>query len=79
MAGLAALTAFALNEFADAVPLAQKAVELDPRNPWPTRLLANLYFDLADEQKFLVTVEQAEARWPKDSPLSTGIRETRPD
>ena len=74
-----------LNRFADAVPLAQKALELDPGDPGPTLILANLYLDLGDEQKFVVTMEQAEKRWPKHADvlfwlaLSTSINETRPD
>ena len=63
--GLAGLTAYALNRFADAVPLAQKALELDPGAPEPSLILANLYFDLGDEQKFVETMDQAKKRWPE--------------
>jgi TolB-like protein/Tfp pilus assembly protein PilF len=71
--GLSGLTAYARNRFADAVPLAQKALELDPGDPGPTLTLADLYLDLGDEQKFVVTMEQAEKRWPEHADVLTWL------
>jgi len=58
------LTAYALNRFADAVPLVQKTLELDPGGPGWAWGLASLYLDLGDESKTFATTEQAARRWP---------------
>ena len=72
-ANLAILMAYALNRFADAVPLVQKAVELDPGNPSWSLALAILYLDLGDESESFATIEQAAKRWPDDpAMLSSG-------
>ena len=63
---LAALDAYAFNHFADAVPLAEKAIELDLGNPWPSDTLASLSFDLGDDHTFFATTAQAAKRWPND-------------
>jgi tetratricopeptide (TPR) repeat protein len=60
------MMALALNRFADAVPLMQKAVELDPGSPGGSTALAIVYLDLGDESKSLATIEQAARRWPDD-------------
>ena len=61
---LAILNAYAFDRFADAVPVAQKAMELDPGSPVPSDALAGLYFDLGDDNKFFETTAQAAKRWP---------------
>jgi tetratricopeptide (TPR) repeat protein len=64
---LAYLMAYALNRFADAVPLEQKAVDLDPDSPFGALGLASLYLDFGDESKSFATIhEQAAKRWPND-------------
>jgi TolB-like protein/Tfp pilus assembly protein PilF len=65
---LALLNAYAFNQFADAIPLAQRATELDSGSPIPLVLLANMYADLGDDDKSLETNATAAKRWP-DSPL----------
>jgi TolB-like protein len=65
-ANLGYLMAYALNRFADSVPLMQKAVELDPGSPVWSMGLAGLYLDLGDESQSFATIEQAAARWPDD-------------
>jgi TolB-like protein/cytochrome c-type biogenesis protein CcmH/NrfG len=65
---LANLNAYAFDRFADAVPVAQKAMELDPGSPVPSDGLAGLYFDLGDDRKFFETIAQAGRRWP-DAPV----------
>ena len=68
--GLGFLMAYAMNRFADAVPLVQKAVELDPGN-WMWSMgplgLPVLYLDLDDESKLFATMEPAETRFPDDT------------
>jgi TolB-like protein/predicted Zn-dependent protease len=66
---LGSLKAYALNRFADAVPLMQKAVELDPGSPWMSASFADLYLDFGDESKFFTMIEQAARRWPDDWPI----------
>ncbi len=57
----------AFTRYADAVPLAQKAIDLDPDSPlWPG-LLTWLYINLGDRRLALSTIEQAARRWPNDS------------
>jgi TolB-like protein/Flp pilus assembly protein TadD len=58
------LTAYALNDFAVAVPLVRKTVELDPGGPGWAWGLASMYLDLGDESRSLATTEQAIRRWP---------------
>ena len=64
---LAILNAYAFDRFADAVPLVQKAMELDPGSP--SDALAVLYFDLGDDNKFFETTAQAAKRWPDDADI----------
>ena len=64
--GLGLLMAYAWNRFADAVPLVQKAMELDPSDAWWSWNLASLYFDLGDESASFATIERAAKRWPDD-------------
>jgi TolB-like protein/Flp pilus assembly protein TadD len=64
--GLALLNAYAFDRFTDAVPLAQKAMELDSGSPRPSFLLARLYFDLGDDNKLFDMTAQAAKRWPDD-------------
>jgi tetratricopeptide (TPR) repeat protein len=62
--GICFATAF--NRYADAVPLAQKAIDLDPDSTaWPW-LLAQFYFQLRDERSWLSTIEQGVRRWPNN-------------
>jgi TolB-like protein/Flp pilus assembly protein TadD len=65
-ANLGYLMAYALNRLADAVPLVQKAMELDPGNSGWSMGLANLYLDLGDESKSFATIERAARRWPNN-------------
>ena len=60
------LTAYALNRFAEAVPLVQKTLELDPDGPWWPWGLASMYLDLGDEAAAISTSEQAAKRWPEN-------------
>jgi tetratricopeptide (TPR) repeat protein len=71
--GLANLLAYALNRFADAVPIGQTAAELDRGAPYPSITLAQLYFDLGDDQKFFEAIAQAEKRWPGDSGVQINV------
>ena len=64
---LAILNAYALDRFTDAVPLAQKAMELDPGNPSYSSIQASLYLDLGDDRRFIDATSQAAKRWPDDS------------
>jgi TolB-like protein/Flp pilus assembly protein TadD len=66
---LAFLNAYAFDRFADAVPLVQKAMELDPGSPGPSDALAALYFDLGNDSKFFETTAQAAKRWPHDDAI----------
>jgi tetratricopeptide (TPR) repeat protein len=63
---LALVNAYALDRFTDAVPLAQKAMELDSDSPHPAPPLALLYFDLGDDDKLFDMTAQAAKRWPDD-------------
>jgi TolB-like protein/Tfp pilus assembly protein PilF len=71
--GLAGLTAYALNRFAEAVPIGQTAAELDQGSPGPSLTLANLYFDLGDDQKYFGAIAQAEKRWSDDPLVQTSV------
>ena len=63
---LGSLMAYALNRFADAVPLVEKADELDPGNPYWLQVLAIVYLDLGDEAESFETIGQAAKRWPDE-------------
>jgi TolB-like protein/Tfp pilus assembly protein PilF len=63
---LALLNAYAFDRFTDAVPLAQKAMELDSGSPHAARPLALLYFDLGDDNELFDLTAQAANRWPDD-------------
>ena len=64
---LANLNAYAFARFVEAVPLAEKAMQLDPGSPLASFPLARLYFDLDDDSKVLELANGAE-RWP-DAPF----------
>jgi len=55
-----------MNRFAEAVPLARKAADLDPGAPRGLSNLAELYFALGDDRSFVETTEQAASHWPND-------------
>jgi tetratricopeptide (TPR) repeat protein len=63
---LSALLAYRMNRFVEAVPLAQKAADLDPMNPSRLRDLAVLYLAIGDERSFVETIGRASSRWPDD-------------
>ena len=65
---LSNLNAYAFNRFVEAVPLAEKAMQLDPVSPLASFPLARLYFDLGDDSKVVETLANAGQRWP-DAPL----------
>jgi tetratricopeptide (TPR) repeat protein len=65
---LSNLNAYAFNRFVEAVPLAEKAMQLDPVSPLSAFPLARLHFDLGDDSKVLETLPNAAERWP-DAPL----------
>jgi TolB-like protein/Tfp pilus assembly protein PilF len=60
--GLSMLAAHAMGNFLAAVPLAEKAVALDPDSP--TQWLTGLYWGLGDDASVDRVLRQAEARWP---------------
>ena len=64
--GLALLNAYGLDHVADAIPLVQKAAEIDPGAPYLASSLSALYFTLGDENKFAELAGQAAKRWPED-------------
>ena len=64
--GLAVLNAYALNSFADAVPLALKAKELDSGGTNAFVMLAMLYLDLGDDTHATRLFEAARKRWSDD-------------
>ena len=66
---LAILNAYAFDRVADAVPLAQKAMELDSGSPVPSDVLELLYFDLGDDNKLFDMTAQAAKRWPDDAEI----------
>jgi tetratricopeptide (TPR) repeat protein len=70
---LAILNAYAFDRFADAVPVAQKAMELDPGSPVPSDALALLYFDLGDDNKYFDMTAQAAKRWPDDAEIQRSL------
>jgi TolB-like protein/Tfp pilus assembly protein PilF len=61
---LGRLQAHALNRYADAVPLLEKAIEQDPGEPSGPVTLALLYLDLADDAAASQLLKSAERRWP---------------
>jgi TolB-like protein len=63
---LARLDAYARNNFADAVPLSERASELDLGNPGFLVDLATLYLDLGDDVNVARVLEVARQRWPDD-------------
>ena len=63
---LSGFTAYVMNDFVTAVPLAQRAVELDPDNPLYAGVLALLYRDLEDDASLDRVLRHAEERWPDD-------------
>ena len=65
---LSNLNAYAFARFVEAVPLAEKAMQLDPGSPLAAFPLARLYFDLDDDSKVLETLANGAERWP-DAPL----------
>jgi len=64
---LAALAAFATDDFVKAVPLAEKSVALDPDSPVSTMLLAMLYQALGDDASYDRVLRPAEERWPDNA------------
>jgi len=63
----AGLAAYAMDDFVTAVPLAEKAVALDPDNPFGTMLLAIMYGGLGDDASCDRVLRQAEDRWPDNA------------
>ena len=77
---LANLNAYAFDRFTDAVPLAEKAMQLDPDSPLVSFALARIYFDLGDDSKVFERNANAAKRWP-DHPLiqlQLGLRQPDP-
>jgi TolB-like protein/Tfp pilus assembly protein PilF len=70
--GIATIRAYALNRFADAVHLVQKAIELDAGNPRIACWLALLYLDLGDDRQSSLIIEAALESWP-DHPFVLGV------
>jgi TolB-like protein/Tfp pilus assembly protein PilF len=64
---LANLNAYAFDRFTDAVPLAEKAMQLDSGSPLVYFGLARLYFDLGDDSKLFEGIANAAKRWPDDA------------
>ncbi len=63
---LADLAAYAGNDFAAAVPLAEKAKALDPDNPNMAIGLVKLHWEMGDDAAFGLALRQAGQRWPDD-------------
>jgi TolB-like protein/Flp pilus assembly protein TadD len=70
---LAGLNAYAHNNFADAVPLAERATKLDSGNPGFFANLALLYLDLGDDVEVSRLLKAARQRWSDDEPAVTLI------
>ena len=64
---LAGLTAYAMDDFVTAVPLAEKAMALDADNAWGAVMLVMLYSDLGDDASFDRVLQQAADRWPDNA------------
>ena len=79
---VASLLAYALGKPADAVPFAQKAMELDPGNPGNAGYLAWLHFDLgndADANRLLAVARQIGPADYTVLTLSAAINQARGD
>jgi tetratricopeptide (TPR) repeat protein len=63
---LGVLDAYVRNRFANAVPLLQKAAELDPGNPVLEYFLARLYLELGDDVEATRLIESARHVWPDE-------------
>ena len=63
---LAFLEAAAMNQYAVAVPLAERAVSLDPDSSFPAVVVMFLYWDLGDDEARDRVLRHAEGRWPDD-------------
>jgi Flp pilus assembly protein TadD len=63
-ASIGTLTAYALKRPADAVPLVEKAIKLDPGNPGNGCWLAQIYRDLGDDALADRATAAARRRWP---------------
>ena len=61
---LGTLEAYSMNRFADAVPLVETAVRLDPGGPRVMVTLAMLQLDLGDDAGAERLIESGLARWP---------------
>jgi TolB-like protein/Tfp pilus assembly protein PilF len=70
---LAMLMADKMNQYAAAVPLAEKGVALDPDNPVSTLMLAWLYWTLGDDESRDRVLQQAEERWPGNPFVQTSL------
>jgi tetratricopeptide (TPR) repeat protein len=70
---LAMLSADKMNQYALAVPLAEKAVALDPDNPLSTLMLAWLYWTLRDDESRDHVFQQAEERWPENPYVQSSL------
>ena len=70
---LAMLAAYAMDDFITAVPLAEKAVALDPDSPSSAMLLAFLYQTLGDDTSFDRVLRRAEERWPENAPVNVSL------
>jgi tetratricopeptide (TPR) repeat protein len=70
---LAMLAAYAMDDFVAAVPLAEKAVALDPDNPGEAMLLALLYQALGDDESFDRVLRRAEERWPDNALVNVSL------
>jgi TolB-like protein/Tfp pilus assembly protein PilF len=76
---LAMLAAYAMDDFVTAVPLAEKAVVLDPDNPSSAMLLALLYQALGNDASFDRVLRRTEERWPDNAlvNMSLALRDLR--
>jgi TolB-like protein/Tfp pilus assembly protein PilF len=70
---LALLAADKMNQYAAAVPLAEKAAALDPDNPFATVMLASLYWSLRDDEARDRVLRRAEGRWPENHFVQTAL------
>ncbi len=70
---LALLSADKMNQYAVAVPLAEKAVALDQDNPVSTLTLAWLYWTLRDDEARDRVLRRAEERWPENPYVQTSL------
>jgi len=73
----AGLAAYAMDDFVTAVPLAEKAVALDPGNPFVAVLLAITYGGLGDDASCDRVLRPAEERWPDNAIVNVllGLRD----